>query len=387
MSIDLNISDILFEEIPVGCSILDRKGIIIKYNKECENILGFNKEEVVGKRWDEVIYFDKDLKLKLLKSYNIKMPLYYNNINLINKSMKIVPCKIKTFPIMTDGKVRAIICFFDDISKKVKIERKLFDVEKAKFLEKISISIAHEIKNPLMIISGTLSVMKRRQCGHCFNIGPLESALKVIGTVSSIIDNFLYFAKVKDVKLSYLDISEVIKEVSDSYNIILKEDNISFKIEISKNIPMVYIDKSSIKQVLYNLIWNAKKIIRNKGIIILKVKLLTKRDLHGCYLISKYFETPVKLEGSFLHYLLPMQYIFVSVTDKKGAFDIDKMSYYFSPFISMRNKGIGLGLNVIRSLIDAHEGNILIRVINGKETMIGFILPYGMSIGEKDDEK
>ena len=387
MSVELIINDILFEEIPVGCSILNRKGIIIKYNKKCEDILEFKKNEVIGKRWDDVIYFDNNLKYRLLKSYNIKIPIVYDNINLMNKSMKFIPCKIKTFPIMENGEVSAIICFFDDISKRVKIERKLFEVEKAKFLEKISISIAHEIKNPLMIISGILGVMQSRQCGECFNYGPLESAINVIGTVSNIIDNFLYFAKVKDVKMELSDISEVINEVYDSYNIILIEHNIKFKLLLPDNMPQVCIDKNSIKQVLYNLIWNAKKIITNKGEITLSVKLLTKKDLRGCYLISKYFETPVKMEGTFLSYLSPMQYVFVSVTDNMGGLDIEKLSQYFSPFFSMRNKGIGLGLNVVRSLIDAHDGSILIQEIKGKKTMIGFILPYGSLIEEKPYEQ
>lgn len=373
---DMEANDVFFEEIPIAASILDKKGIIRKYNKKCEEVIGFKKDEVIGKRWNDIIYFEKQSISILMESYNTKTEKIHHNVNLITKSMEIIPCNIKIYPLLNRENIYAIICFFDDISERVKMERKLLEAGKIKFLEKISIALAHEVKNPLMVLSGILSVIKSNQCDTCISRKPLKLAITEINIITNIIDNLLYFAREKKLTLKKIPIVPIISEITDSFKIILRDKNIRLTTILEDNLPSVNIDENSIKQILYNLLWNAISAIKTNGEIVLSGKILTKHDLSGCYYISKHYEKPVLLKGKFVYYLSPIQYIFISVTDSAGTLDISNINSLFDPFVSTRSSKIGLGLHITRVLVDGHEGSILVRVLDGKETKIGFLLRH-----------
>ena len=373
--IDVEMLDRLISELPLACVVVDRAGIIKLYNGGCEKILGFSKTEVLGKRWDKVIYFEPKVRNLLMMSFKNRDVALFDNVNMVRKNMEMVPCEVKTVPIVTSGTVHFVIAYFNDVSERERMKENVMRMAKFDFLEKISIAIAHEIRNPLMVLSGILNVLKMKQCGDCFNAEVLQGAIQEIGTISKIIDNFLYFAKAKKLNYEPSQIADIIADLDKKFTLLLTGKKVKLTCKVEDDLPIVELDRNSIRQILYNLMLNSIKAINYTGDIFINAKMFDRKDLRGCYLISKYFDRSVKFNKYFLDYIKPENYIFISVTDSGGKLDIKNLDSIFHPFISLREKGIGLGLSVIRALVDEHDGGILVRCVVGKFTKIGIFLP------------
>lgn len=378
--IDVEMLDRLISELPLACVVVDRAGIIKLYNGGCEKILGFSKTEVLGKRWDKVIYFEPKVRNLLMMSFKNREVALFDNVNMVRKNMEMVPCEVKTVPIVTSGTVHFVIAYFNDVSERERMKENVMRMAKFDFLEKISIAIAHEIRNPLMVLSGILNVLKMKQCGDCFNAEALQGAIQEISTISKIIDNFLYFAKAKKLNYEPSQIADIIADLDKKFTLLLTGKKVNLTCEIEDDLPIVELDRNSIRQILYNLMLNSINAINYTGDICIKAKMLDRKDLSGCHLISKYFDRSIKFNKSFLNYINPENYIFISITDSGGKLDIKNLDSIFHPFISLREKGIGLGLSVIRALVDEHDGGIVVKCVVEKFTKIGIFLPCKRSI-------
>lgn len=378
--IDVEMLDRLISELPLACVVVNSAGLIKLYNGGCEKILGFSKAEVMDKRWDKIIYFEPKVRNLLMMSFRNRKVALFDKINLIRKNMEMVPCEIKTVPIVTNGDVHYVIAYFDDISERERMKENVMKMAKFDFLEKISIAIAHEIRNPLMVLSGILNVLKVKQCGDCLNAEILQGAIQEIGTISKIIDNFLYFAKAKKLNYEPTQIEDIISDFNKKFSLLLVGKKVNLSCEVEDDLPVVELDRNSIRQILYNLMLNSINAINYIGDICIKAKMFDRKDLRGSYLISKYFDRPVKFNKNFLDYIKPENYIFVSVTDSGGKLDIKNLGSIFHPFISFKEKGIGLGLSVLKALVDEHDGGIVVRCVVDKFTTIGIFLPCKRSI-------
>lgn len=373
--IDVEMLDRLISELPLACVVVDNAGIIKLYNGGCERILGFSKTEVLGKRWDKVIYFEPKLRNLLMISFRNREVALFDKVNMVRKNMEMVPCEVKTVPIVASGAVHFVIAYFNDVSEREKLKENVMRMAKFNFLEKISIAIAHEIRNPLMVLSGILNVLKVKQCSDCLNAEILQSAIQEIGTISKIIDNFLYFAKAKKLNYEPSQVADIIADLYKKFTLLLTGKKVNLICEVEDNLPIVELDRNSIRQILYNLMLNSIDAINYTGNVFIKAKMFEMKDLSGCYLISKYFDRPINFNKSFLDYIKPENHIFLSVTDSGGKLDIKNLDSIFHPFTSLRDKGIGLGLSVIRALVDEHDGGIVVRCVADKYTKIGIFLP------------
>ena len=379
-SIDVEMLDRLISELPLACVVVDGAGLIKWFNGGCEKILGFSKAEVLGKRWDKLIYFEPKVRNLLMTSFRSGNVALFDNVSIVRKNMEMVPCRFKTVPIGINGIIYFVITYFNDISEHERLKENVMKMAKFDFLEKISIAIAHEIRNPLMVLSGVLNVLKVKQCSDCLNAEILQGAIQEIGTISKIIDNFLYFAKVKKLNYEPSQIADIIADFNKKFTLLLMGKKVNLSCEVEDDLPIVNLDRNSIRQMLYNLMLNSIDAINYTGDICIKAKMFDRKDLSGCYLVSKYFDQPVKFKKSFLDYLKPENYIFLSVTDSGGKLDIKNLGNIFHPFISLREKGIGLGLSVLRALVDEHDGGIVVRCVVDKFTTIGIFLPSDRSI-------
>ncbi len=378
-NVDVEMLDKLISELPLACVVVDGAGLIKLVNDECEKILGLTKVEL-GKRWDKIIYFQPKVRNLLMTSFRSGNVALFDNVSIVRKNMEMVPCKIKTVPIGRDGIIHFVITYFNDISEHERLKENVMKIAKFDFLEKISIAIAHEIRNPLMVLSGVLNVLKVKQCSGCLNVETLQGAILEIDTISKIIDNFLYFAKAKKLNYEPIQVADIIIDFNKKFTLLLTGKKINLSYEVEDDLPIVDLDRNSIRQILYNLMLNGINAINYTGDICIKAKMLDRKDLSECYLISKYFDRPVKFNKSFLDYIKPENYIFLSVTDSGGKLDIKSLGSIFNPFISFKEKGIGLGLSVIKALVDEHDGGILVRSVVDKFTRIGIFLPCNRSI-------
>lgn len=213
-----------------------------------------------------------------------------------------------------------------------KLKQDLIDKEKQeKARKKLVANISHEFKTPLTIISGYSQLLKEEVKGKD-NIENLELIIEESERLSELVKEFLQLSKLESgsIKLNKenIDAKEIIEEEIKKLNVKIKSKKVKVKTEFIDN-QNILVDKKQFSKVVENLLTNAIKFCSNEKQINIKT-----------YTINGYFYYEVFNTGKN-----------IKDSDIENIFS----SYYKDK--SERNKeGTGLGLTIVKAIVDLHEG-------------------------------
>jgi len=339
---------------------VDQKQIL--YNTLAE--ININYENIFDNLNQGIILTDKNYKVKLFNNFiknnfslNDKKDIYiwnlFNDLEIshfikenidflyntenefkldkINKYLSIKILNVKEDRKYTDKIINII-----DITEKKLNELKKKRDESILSLNNIASSLAHEIKNPLGAISIHIQFVKRIIND---NIDKIDIFNKIkdniiileeeIERLNNIVVDFLF--SLKPVKLNYelVNINNIIKDVISLLKYDLKSHHIDYILQLDKNIQDLYIDIKYTKNILINIINNAKESMQN--IENAKLEILTYK------------------ENSFL---------VIKINDNGKGIDKEIISRIFEPYFTTKDFGSGIGLTISYKLIRAHGGDI-----------------------------
>ncbi len=239
---------------------------------------------------------------------------------------------------------------FNNMIDRVKdSEKKLVESEKMSAAGQIAAGFAHEIKNPLTGIKMMAQILHRRLKGQNENQEVLISFLKEIGRLDHIINEIINRARPTDLNRSWGNINHGIQEVLDLVTEGYAENGIDINLNLSGNLPDIYIDHDKIKQVLWNLILNSREAMPLGGVM----------DIFTGFKGEKEIE--------------------VSVRDTGHGIKQEDLDLLFKPFYTSKPEGVGLGLTTSRKIIEKHGGKLFLRnrTKGGAEAV--FCLPINMN--------
>lgn len=189
-----------------------------------------------------------------------------------------------------------------------------------------SMTIAHEIKNPLGIIKGAIDILKQENTSDetkDIMTGYIEDEVL---RLDRLIQNFLFFAKPKKLRFEPVDMSELMHDTVKRMELEWNVKGIEFELDIEDGI-LCSIDREMFGMAIVNLLKNACEACGEQGDVV-----VTLKDIGGRCLIS------ISDSGN-------------GVPEK----DRDKI---FEPFFTTKSKGTGLGLAFVKRIIEGHNGNI-----------------------------
>jgi len=227
---------------------------------------------------------------------------------------------------------------------------KLLVAEKLASIGRLAAGIAHEIKNPLTSIKTFTEYLNEK-----FNESEFRNKFsRIVGgevdRINHIVEGLLDFAQPKTPKTKLTDIPQIIEDVL----ILLENDVSKNKIEVKKDfisgLPPVLVDPEQIKQVLINLIINSLQAMENSP----KRKLTIATSKINDYLSLK-------------------------ISDTGCGLSTEQITSIFEPFYSTRDKGVGLGLSIVHSIIKAHNGKIEVQSQPNQGTTFTVLLPINQS--------
>ena len=217
------------------------------------------------------------------------------------------------------------VLVFDDITELARAQRDAAWGEVAKRL-------AHEIRNPLTPIqlSAERLAMKLADKLEGNDADMLKRAtdtiIKQVGALKSMVDAFRDYARAPRIKLVKLDLNQVIREVMTLY-----ESNPAVKIALDEVPPMIMGDAALLRQVLHNLMQNAQDAVLDVGIPMIQIS--SRQE-----------------EGNVL----------VCVEDNGAGFSPDILRRAFEPYVTSKAKGTGLGLAVVKKIMEEHHGQVIL---------------------------
>jgi signal transduction histidine kinase len=204
--------------------------------------------------------------------------------------------------------------------------------EKMAALGKLSASIAHEVNNPLGIISNYLQILSNRKLPDDVYANYIKILKEEVKRIAGIVRQLLDFYRPQQEEIDQVDLKRVIAESLTLLSNQLSTADIDVNLDLPNKLPIIPGSPEKLKQVILNLLMNSRDFLRNGGQIDIVVKIIEDN-------------------------------ILIEISDNGPGISKDIISKVFEPFFTTKpgREGTGLGLSVCYGIIQWHKGNITVR--------------------------
>ncbi len=353
-------SDIIF--------IVDYHGNILYHNNSVKEILGYRASSLVGKNFFTFIppqllsNFTAEIKKSTKKRFNKSIEFQFMAKDKTYKYLEFNSVNLK----QQEG-IEGLILDCRDISQRKKDAEELMRAQKAK--EQFLANISHEIRTPINGIAGMASLLsqnpsKEEQRTYLNAIKSAADNLKVI------INDILDLASIESGKLQLekigFNLNDLLHSLIDAYGVQASEKGVKLSYKLAEDANKVFIgDPVRLNQILINLISNAIK-FTHAGSIHVSVK--TDRIKEGTYRLRfDITDTGIGIPKSKL------QTIFESFSQADAS-------------VTRKYGGTGLGLTIVKQLIELQKGTIKVVSEEGNGSTFTFTISYQLGKTEFFDE-
>ena len=226
----------------------------------------------------------------------------------------------------------------------------LMQAEKLESVGRLAAGVAHEVKNPLQIIlMGVRYLSEHAPAGDKDTPMVLQDILAAVHRADSTVRGLLEFSATSHVELKEGDLNEVIEGSLRLVNYELGHLRINLVKELAEDLPPVIIDRNQLEQVFINVFMNAMHAMHAGGTLAIKTR--AKRMLNAERLPGA---------GNTVHWVPGDLVALAQVEDSGAGIPEENLPKLFDPFFTTKptGEGTGLGLSVVKNIIDLHGGTI-----------------------------
>ncbi|MCK5162949.1 MAG: GHKL domain-containing protein [Desulfobacula sp.] len=224
------------------------------------------------------------------------------------------------------------------------VQEHLKRVEKMAAMDEMISGIAHEIKNPLASLSGSIQLLREDTKPGSYEDKLMQIILRETNRLKNIVNDIRLFAKPRTDNAVEIKLADAIEETIELF---LNDPEWNKKINLSTNMnknACVFIDPAHFTQILWNLLKNAAQSIKGHGQI--KIQLKSSRNNR----------------------------VYLTIEDTGVGISHKDFNHIFDPFYTTKPDGTGLGLSIIHRLIDTYNGMIDFESTPGKGTVFTILL-------------
>jgi len=352
---------------------IDETGVIILANPATRRIFGYNPEELIGKPLTVLMpgamrrLHEKGLK-RYLETGEKRLNWQGAEVTARRANGEEFPAEVSFGEMIADER-KVFTGFIRDISEKKRAEEELHNTqaELARMMRVMTIgqltaSIAHEVNQPLSGIITNASTCLRMLKSDPPNInGAQETAQRTIrdgNRASEVITRLRTLFSKKQIEVEPLDLNEAAREVIALVSGELQRNNVILTNEFSDHLPAVQADRVQLQQVILNLLRNASDAM------------------------SSIEDRPRQLA---LRTELEDGHVRLSVRDSGVGFSPEIANQMFEPFYTTKPDGMGVGLSVSRSIIEANRGRIWASPNDGPGATFAFSIPCDCGPGSQKE--
>ncbi len=344
-------TDDILRHLNSGLLTIDTEGRIIFFNRAAERILGYREEEVKGMSCQDVFAdrmpdLSRTLMLRLEDSRH--SPRMEIAVGLADGTS--IPLGLSTSELLErPGVVRGVIAIFTDLSDAKRLEAKVRAHDRLAAVGELSASIAHEIRNPLAAISGSVELLKRELEVSNDSARLMDLIVKESDRLSVITTEFLEYARIDSpvftkVELCHL-VGDVIQVLHHHSNF---RDHVKLVIDADESITYVVADDHLTRQLILNLAVNALEAIEGRpGTVTFRI--VTDRR-----------------EGV----------VALHIQDDGPGIPKKNLRSIYQPFFSTKRHGTGLGLAIVHRVVAAQK--LKLRVSSEENVGTTFVTEFSL---------
>lgn len=362
----------LFDTAVDGMILIDARGIVLMFNPACEKLFGFGAAEVVG----------QNVKILMPPPYHQEHDGYLDNYRtsghrkIIGIGREVVGRRKDgtTFPMhLSVGEAKqsggtTFIGIIHDLTQQKSAERRvreltaeLVHTSRLSAMGQLSSSLAHELNQPLTAIMNYTQAAREMLASAGTSVPPripefLEKAAEQAGRAGQIIRRLRSYVEKGNVERSAADLGQIVEEAAGLATIGAKVDGIQIAYDLAPNLPAVHVDRIQIQQVVVNLVRNAVEVLANAE----------QRNL----IIRTTAAEPDAQE--------------VAIIDSGPGIAPEVAQQLFKPFVTTKKSGMGIGLSISHSIIEAHGGRIWVEPNPQGGAIFRFHIPAGATVTGRD---
>jgi two-component system sensor histidine kinase PilS (NtrC family) len=339
---DLDLRDLEFfsrevvESLPSGLFTTNISGNVLIFNRAAERITGIRKGSIIGQRIDSVLPF-----FKFPFSEGRK-----EDIIIVEGVQKIIGLGISTLRGI-DESTKGFIVIFQDLTQLKRLETEMKQKEKWAAIGELSSNIAHEIRNPLASLKGSIEMLKEDSVSKNYKKRLMEIALNEMERLDRIITDFLTYSRPTPPEFKRFELHSMLDETIELLKNV-EQNNISINKKYTGRLE-VDADPQKMRQVFWNLGINSIEAMPEGGELIISTRNMDR-------------------------------YVEIIFKDFGAGIDGKNIEKIFYPFFTTKENGTGLGLAIAYRIIEEHNGRINVNSSPGVGTTFEIILP-------KTDEK
>ena len=340
---------LVVEAAPNGMLLVDERGTIMMVNASALRQFGYERDEVLGKPVEMLIpmssrFGHRQHRAGFSKAPDTRLMGGGRELFGLRKDGSEIPVEIGLTPIQTAtgmGVVASIL----DITERKRLEIRLRRAERLAELGTLASGMAHEIGTPMNVILGRAEYLLQRTADEGMKKG-LATIVTQVERITKVMNQLLTFARRRTPQWGVVDVGEILDDSLEMFQERILHGRITVDKAIESSLPPVRADRDQLIQVLINLVMNSLHAMPEGG----RLGLSLDRE---------------------------NRQLRIGVSDTGHGMPEEIRSKVFEPFFTTKDfgKGTGLGLTVVKGIIEEHGGTIAVESVVDKGTTFWIRLP------------
>lgn len=337
--------------ISTGFVFIDMQGTITFINTAAEQMLDIEPVAVRGKALADIFpevlpYVQKELSGKTWQHY-AEIEIQHDDKPSLSYSVAFSPLK------RPNGARAGSIVHIRDISEIKQLKQKAFHNEKMAAVGELAAGIAHEIRNPLASISGSIQMLQGELAIDDDMNRLMDIVRKEALRLNTLINDFLSYANPKPPKLKQVDIPYLLEDVHRLIEMDDAYEGIRLEIRKKTRQPYVLGDEGQLRQILWNILKNCADAVKEVA------RPLIRIELKEGVIDPDWKEETLVLD----------------IEDNGKGMDRTTHEKIFDPFFTTKHSGTGLGMSIVYQVVQAHNGYIEVNSKQGEGARFIIALP------------
>lgn len=341
--------DVLFrsivESVYTGVMTLNMKNVIKTFNRAAEDITGYSRKEVEGRKLEDFfpafVPFLEDESER--ENNRVNVNIIAKNGETIHLGVSIAPLKGRR-----DHQIGNILVF-QDLTQIKEMEKVIEKNKNLAIIGEMAAGWAHEVRNPLTAITGSLELLNRGLKLDGTNKRLMDIVMRSKEQLEGFARDFLLLARPVPASRDRVDINTAVQEALEHIKISPEwNEKIQVRLNLDENVE-ASANKEQVRQIIHNLLLNAVQAMDEDGVVSIETKTILLKDE------KKYAE--------------------IKIADTGCGIDQEDLNKVFEPFFTKKTKGTGLGLTIVSHIIDGYKGKIDIQSEKGRGTTCFVWLP------------